>query len=99
MAGYAVCVYDLYEDFLSAYRASLASLRTQLESVGVVLSEWPSRIKSLPNSQVIRRPPNTSLDTFEAMGNALRKVGGALNVDVRWVASRNSFPMSYEGTK
>ena len=72
MSGCAVCVYDLYEDSLLTYRASLASLRTQLESMGIAQSEWPSRIKSLPSSQVVQRPSNASLDAFEAMENALR---------------------------
>jgi hypothetical protein len=81
MSGCAVCVYDLYEDSLLTYRASLASLRTQLESMGVARSEWPSRIKSLPNPQAAQRPSNTSLDAFEAMEKALRakqqgRVGG-----------------------
>lgn len=72
MSGCAVCVYDLYEDSLLTYKASLASLRTQLESMGITRSEWPSRIKPLPNSQVVQRPSSTSLAAFEAMENALR---------------------------
>ena len=54
------------------YKASLASLRTQLNSMGVQESEWPSRIKSSPDSQAINRPFNASLDAFEAMEKALK---------------------------
>lgn len=72
MSGCAVCVYDLYEDSLLTYQASLASLRTQFVSMGIPESEWPSRIKSLPNSQAINIPLNTSLDAFEAMEKALK---------------------------
>ena len=80
MSGCAVCVYDLYEDSLLTYKASLASLRAQLKSMGIPQSEWPSRVKS-SNSQAIQRPSNTSLDAFEAMEKALKakqqgRVGG-----------------------
>ena len=43
----------------------------QLKSMGIPQSEWPSRIKSSPDSQATQRPPNTSLDAFEAMEKAL----------------------------
>lgn len=35
-------------------------------------SEWPSRIKSSPNSQATKKPFDTSLDAFEAMEKALK---------------------------
>ena len=72
MSGCAVCVYDLYEDSLLTYRASLASLRTKLKSMEIPQSEWPSRIKSSPNSQATKKPFDTSLDAFEAMEKALK---------------------------
>jgi len=72
MSGCAVCVYDLYEDSLLTYKASLASLRARLESAGIPQSEWPSRIKSSPASPAVQRPSNTSLDAFEAMEKALK---------------------------
>lgn len=72
MSGCAICVYDLYEDTLLTYQASLASLRTQLKSMGIPQSEWPSRVKPSLNSQVVQRPSNTSLDAFEAMEKALK---------------------------
>jgi hypothetical protein len=71
MSGCAICVYDLYEDSLLAYKASLASLRTQLISMGIPQSEWPSRVETSLDSQAIQRPANTSLDAFEAMEKAL----------------------------
>jgi len=70
MSGCAVCVYDLYEDSLLTYKASLASLRARLETTGVPQSEWPSRIKPAPNT--VQRLSNTSLDAFEAMERALK---------------------------
>lgn len=72
MSGCAVCVYDLYEDSLLTYKASLASLRTQLKFMGIPESEWPSRVKSSPNPQAIKRPLDTSLGVFEAMEKALK---------------------------
>lgn len=72
MSGCAVCAYDLYEESLSTYKASLASLRTQLTSMGIPQLEWPSHIKSPPSSQAAQRPPNASLDAFEAMEKALK---------------------------
>ena len=72
MSGCAVCVYDLYEDSLLTYKASLVSLRAQLNSMGIPQSEWPSRVKSSSNSQVVERPLNPSLDAFEAMEKALK---------------------------
>lgn len=72
MSGCAVCVYDLYEDSLLEYKASLVSLQRQLKSMGIPESEWPSHIKSSPNFQAIRIPSSTSLDAFEAMEKALK---------------------------
>lgn len=72
MSGCAVCIYDLYEDSLFTYKASLASLRAQLKSMGVPQSEWPPRVRSSPSSHASQRSPNTSLDAFEAMEKALK---------------------------
>lgn len=72
MSGCAVCVYDLYEDSLLTYKALLASLRKQLESMKIPDSEWPLHIKSSPTSQVINKPFNASLDAFETMEKALK---------------------------
>ncbi|KAF9788564.1 hypothetical protein BJ322DRAFT_1106545 [Thelephora terrestris] len=71
MSGCAICIYDLYEDSLLAYKASLASLRTQLVSMGIPQSEWPSRVETSLDSQAIQRPANASLDAFEAMEKTL----------------------------
>ena len=72
MSGCAICVYDVYEDSLLTYKASLVSLRTRLKSMGIPQSEWPSRIGSSPASLAVQRPPNTSIDAFEAMEKALK---------------------------
>jgi len=72
MSGCAVCIYDLHEESLSTYKASLASLRMQLTSMGIPQPEWPSHIKSPPSSQVAQRPSSTNLDAFEAMEKALK---------------------------
>ena len=40
--------------------------------MGIPQLEWPSHIKSPPSSQAAQRPPNASLDAFEAMEKALK---------------------------
>ena len=72
MSGCAVCVYDLYEDSLLTYKASLTSLRVRLESAGIPQSDWPPRIRPSSTSPAVQRPSNTSLDAFEAMEKALK---------------------------
>lgn len=72
MSGCAICVYDVYEDSLLAYKASLDLFRTRLKSMGIPQSEWPSRIRSSPNTLAVQRPSSTSVDAFEAMEKALK---------------------------
>jgi len=40
--------------------------------MGIPQLEWPSRIKSSPDSPAVQRPSNPSLDAFEAMEKALK---------------------------
>ncbi|KAF9652373.1 hypothetical protein BDM02DRAFT_2959503 [Thelephora ganbajun] len=104
MSGCAVCVYDLYEDSLLTYKASITLLGTQLKSMGIQKSEWPSRIKSSPDSRAVQRPSDTSLDAFEAMEKTLKaKQQGRVDGDESLPKTHpNRFQlivMLYEGMK
>ena len=41
MSGCAVCVYDLYEESVDAYRDKMVAFRTKLGEMGVPEDEWP----------------------------------------------------------
>ncbi|KAJ8693922.1 hypothetical protein PTI98_008865 [Pleurotus ostreatus] len=70
MSGCAVCVYDLYEDSLSAYKESLATLRSSLEERGIPETEWPSSLRGAGTPV----PPknNVALSAFEEFERALK---------------------------
>ncbi|KDQ32115.1 hypothetical protein PLEOSDRAFT_154320 [Pleurotus ostreatus PC15] len=70
MSGCAVCVYDLYEDSLSAYKESLATLRSSLEERGIPETEWPSPLRGAGTPV----PPknNVALSAFEEFERALK---------------------------
>ncbi|KAF5393769.1 hypothetical protein D9757_000262 [Collybiopsis confluens] len=63
MSGCAVCVYDLYEDSLVAYRDAVTKLQAMLNSMGVPEPEWPQdlRLKKL------ERKKDITLTVFEQM--------------------------------
>ncbi|KAJ7463885.1 hypothetical protein B0H11DRAFT_2240828 [Mycena galericulata] len=45
MSGCAVCVYDLYEEDLAAYSASLDGLRATLTAKGIPEAAWPEGVR------------------------------------------------------
>ena len=76
MSGCAVCVYDLYDESLRAYRESILALQTALTARRVSEKEWPSDIRA-PNNKAtgselsIPASRNVALDAFEEMERAL----------------------------
>ncbi|KAH7921831.1 hypothetical protein BV22DRAFT_994447, partial [Leucogyrophana mollusca] len=72
MSGCAICVYDLYEDSLTAYKESVASLRSSLVASGIPEYEWPSNIRH-PVKEPGEKKTNVSLSAFEEMERALRE--------------------------
>ncbi len=46
MSGCAICVYDLYEESLAAYRDAVNTLRQSLTAVKVPESEWPVNLRT-----------------------------------------------------
>ena len=45
MSGCAVCVYDLHEEALEAYKEAVLSLRNSLSALHIPKDEWPSSIR------------------------------------------------------
>jgi len=69
MSGCAVCVYDLYQESLDAYKSAVASVRASLASMGVPMEQWPENIRL--DSETKTSPP-ISLSAFEEMERELK---------------------------
>ncbi|KAJ7054280.1 hypothetical protein C8F01DRAFT_995622 [Mycena amicta] len=76
MSGCAVCVYDLYEESLAAYRDAVATFRGTLLASGVPHSEWPAGTH--PDGGAGEQSPATTVtgrsvirDAFEELERAL----------------------------
>ncbi|KAF9063003.1 oxidoreductase-like protein [Rhodocollybia butyracea] len=65
MSGCAVCVYDLYEDSLAAYRDAVAKIKATLNSMDVPETEWPHSLQ-LENGTEGRKK-DVTLSVFEQM--------------------------------
>ncbi|KAI0065231.1 hypothetical protein BV25DRAFT_1822377 [Artomyces pyxidatus] len=73
MSGCAVCVYDLYEESLSAYTSSLKTVQASLTAMDIPTSEWPESIRPLKEQPRSRQSSNSvSLSAFEQMERALK---------------------------
>ncbi|KAF9500645.1 hypothetical protein BDN71DRAFT_1381678 [Pleurotus eryngii] len=70
MSGCAVCVYDLYEDSLSAYKESLIALRSSLEERGIPETEWPAPVRR--TGTLVATQNNVALSAFEEFERALK---------------------------
>src|SRR6266404_5925244 len=68
MSGCAVCVYDLYQESVDAYKFAVASVRASLSSMGVPIEQWPDNIR--PGSER-KLPPPISLSAFEELEREL----------------------------
>ncbi|KAI9459185.1 oxidoreductase-like protein [Lactarius psammicola] len=68
MSGCAVCVHDLYQESLDAYKTAVASVRASLTSMGVPMEQWPKNIRldSERNTSY-----SISLSAFEEMEREL----------------------------
>ena len=72
MSGCAVCVYDLYEEALQAYKDSLTSIRAGLVQMGVPESQWPERLREKASEAAkVERPIDISRNAFEEMERSL----------------------------
>ena len=76
MSGCAICVYDLYEESLEAYKKAVADLRMKLTSMNISEDQWPNNIqshkKSGPNTQVVD-PASVVRSAFEEMERILKE--------------------------
>ena len=74
MSGCAVCVYDLHEETLKAYKEAVLSLRSSLSALHIPEDEWPASIRRQgsfePNGPGKRQ--EMVLSAFEEMERALK---------------------------
>ena len=78
MSGCAICVYDLYQDSLTAYNESVASLRIALENLKIPESEWPPEIQRSSSYSTALQQKDVSLNAFEQLERRLREKSGSL---------------------
>jgi Oxidoreductase-like protein, N-terminal len=82
MSGCAICVHDLYQDSLTAYNESLASLRSLLSVMRIPKSDWPPEIQMSTDGGTSDMK-NVSLSVFEELERKLRerRVEGVIHAD------------------
>ncbi|KAF8438867.1 hypothetical protein L210DRAFT_3403529 [Boletus edulis BED1] len=79
MSGCAVCVYDLYEEALTAYKDSVITLRTALAARHMPETEWPAHIRTGKATHAdsshatADKTKGAVLDAFEEMERALKE--------------------------
>ncbi|KAJ8453468.1 hypothetical protein ONZ45_g19704 [Pleurotus djamor] len=71
MSGCAVCVHDLYEESLEAYKESISALRTSLTKLDIPEDEWPQNIRSV-QGQATPKPNAVALNAFEELERSLK---------------------------
>jgi hypothetical protein len=69
MSGCAVCVYDLYQESLDAYKTAVVSIRASLTSMGVPVEQWPENIRV---DLERKTTPSIILSAFEEMERELK---------------------------
>ncbi|KAG2129339.1 hypothetical protein BD769DRAFT_1455863 [Suillus cothurnatus] len=74
MSGCAICVYDLYEESLEAYKESIVALRLSLSALSIPDSEWPDRVRT--NTPTAKKKQEVILDAFEEMERQLKEKKG-----------------------
>ncbi|KAK0485924.1 hypothetical protein IW261DRAFT_1452766 [Armillaria novae-zelandiae] len=91
MSGCAVCVYDLYEESMAAYKKNVAALRN-------ALYEWPASIIS--PTENVERKSNVVLSVFEEMERALKEKqkSSAASRPPNIAARASPFPRSVKNT-
>ncbi|TFK31747.1 oxidoreductase-like protein [Crucibulum laeve] len=75
MSGCAICVYDLYEDSMTAYKESIEALRASLSPLNVPEAELPASLRTKSNATGAagtEGKKNPVLSAFEEMERALK---------------------------
>ncbi|TFK49477.1 hypothetical protein OE88DRAFT_1633191 [Heliocybe sulcata] len=76
MSGCAVCVYDLYEESLQAYKASVSALRSSLKASNVPEREWPNSIRESKDSSLgsnVNTARDVTMSAFEELERMLQQ--------------------------
>jgi len=73
MSGCAICVYDLYQDSLTTYNESIASLRSSLLALRIPESEWPFNVRTSSARVNLEHNSNVSLNAFEELERAIKE--------------------------
>ena len=74
MSGCTVCVYDLHQESMDTYNASVTSLRSKLLSRNIPEREWPLDIRTAGETlQRTEKRENIVLSAFEQMERALKE--------------------------
>ncbi|KIK92172.1 hypothetical protein PAXRUDRAFT_830214 [Paxillus rubicundulus Ve08.2h10] len=78
MSGCAICVYDLYEESLAAYKESVVALGSTLSAMNIPEDKWPSHIRTsqtqIPSAVIhSHKTKGAVLDAFEEMERALKE--------------------------
>jgi len=72
MSGCAICVYDLYEESLAAYRDAVNTLRQSLIAMKVPESEWPVNLRTREAAtKISETKKEIILSAFEELEQAL----------------------------
>jgi hypothetical protein len=71
MSGCAICVYDLYEESLEAYKESIVALRSSLSALSIPDSEWPDRVRT--NTPAAEKRHEVIFNAFEEMERQLKE--------------------------
>ncbi|KAF7350152.1 Oxidoreductase-like domain-containing protein [Mycena venus] len=69
MSGCAVCVYDLYEESLAAYKESLAAFMSALTSAGIPQEAWPKSVRTIDTTEPKK---SVTLSAFEELERSLK---------------------------
>ncbi|KAF9039301.1 hypothetical protein BJ165DRAFT_1352071 [Panaeolus papilionaceus] len=73
MSGCAVCVYDLHEEAVEAYRSAVSSVIAKLTTKGVPSTQWPASLQkhNKPTAKSTESRKEAVLSAFEEMERAL----------------------------
>ena len=74
MSGCAICVYDLYNEALTDYKAKITQIQSDLSALYIPRSEWPVQLRGSPmaGDKQPNQTQNTSMSAFEALEMKLK---------------------------
>ena len=74
MSGCAICIYDIHEETMKAYKEAVLSLQNSLTALHIPMDEWPSSIRQQGSSEPSGpdKRKEMVLNAFEEMERALK---------------------------